>query len=184
MIDSNNWRAQQILLVQKQIALKQLKEAEETVQLIDESLVCLADNEPADLSTLCHIIKMGDHAMSEEKWQKVWDKFYTPEENKRWADAKNAVPEEVIKANEQAWPDLLARTEALVGTDPASPEAQAIVKEWNAFTQPIYDVDPSLLNSAAKLYDNMDERPKDGPEKPFSPEVWAFVKAAEAAMKT
>lgn len=184
MITSTDWNATHILEMQKEITEKQLADAQDTLRLINETLGCVTAGEPADLSTFCHIIKMGDHAMSEEKWKKVWDKFYTDEEQKRWEAAKKAVPEDIIKANEQAWPALLARTEKLVGTDPGSPEAQAVVKEWNAFTQIFYDLDPVLAGSAAKLYDNLDNWPEDGPEPPFSKEVWAFVKAAEAAMKT
>jgi DNA-binding transcriptional MerR regulator len=180
MITSTHWNAVQILEIQKEMATQQLKKAETRLRLIDETLTRVANGEPANLSTLCHIIKMGDHAMSDEKWQKVWDKFYTDEEQKRWADAKKAVPEDVIKANEQAWPALLARAEELVGTDPAAPEAQAVVKEWQALAQVILDIDPKLADATAKLYDNLDDWPEDGAEPPFSQEVWAFIKAAEA----
>ena len=183
MIISTDWSATHILEMQKEITEKRLADAQDTLRLINETLACVVAGEPADLSTFCHIIKMGDHAMSEKKWQKVWDKFYTDDEQKRWEAAKKAVPEDVIKAHEQAWPALLARTEELVGTDPAAAEAQAVVREWNALTQVIYDIDPVLTGSTAKLYDNMDNWPKDGPEPPFSKEVWAFIKAAEAAME-
>lgn len=92
------------------------------------------------------------------------------------------MPEEIRKAHEAAWPDILAPTEKLLaeGVDPASDEAQAILLEWNAMTQIIYDIDPTLMRSAAKLYDNMDEWPDNGPEKPFSKEVWAFIQAAQS----
>ncbi len=122
--------------------------------------------------------------MTHEEWQKVWDKFYTAEEQERWAAAKSAMPEEAIKANEQAWPALIARAEALVGTDPTSPEAQAVAREWNAMMKPLLDMDPALTAGAAKLYDNMDDWPEDGPKPPFSKEVWAFIQAASAEIKT
>ncbi|WP_417464067.1 hypothetical protein [Kordiimonas sp.] len=50
-------------------------------------------------------------------------------------------------------------------------------------TKAIYDIDPKLTGSAAKLYDNLDDWPADGPEPPFSTEVWTFIKKAEAALK-
>lgn len=183
LIDMSDWSAKDVLLMQRELAEKDLEEARQRLLLIEESLACVAAGEPADLSTLCHIIKMGEHAVSEDKWQKVWDKFYTEEEQNRWAAAKMAVPEEVIKEHERAWPALLARTEKLIGTDPASQEAQAVVKEWNALTQVIYEIDPALAGSTAKMYDNLDDWPEDGPEPPFSKEVWAFIQAAEAIMK-
>ena len=116
-----------------------------------------------------------------EEWQKVWDTYYTPEENAKWAAAKSKMSEEVMRANEQAWPELLARTEKLIGSDPSSPEAQAIVEEWQALSKPLYDIDPSLAGSVSKMYDNLDEWPQGGPEKPFSKEVWDFIKSAGEA---
>lgn len=178
LVTGSNWRAEDILQMQRDLAADELEKAKARLAMLEEALACAFAGEPADLSTLCNIIKMGEHAVSEEKWQKVWDKFYTPEEQERWKAAKMKLSEETVRDHEQKWPALLARTEALVGTDPAAPEAQAIVKEWNALTQAIYDIDPVLTESASKLYDNMDDWPEDGPEPPFSTEVWAFVKAA------
>lgn len=183
LIRSKHWRANDILKMQRDLAAEELEEAKAKLLMLDEALDCVSAGEPADLSTLCNIIRMGEHAMSEEKWQKVWDKFYTDEEQERWKAAKEKLGEGAIKEQEKKWPALLARTEALVGTDPAAPEALELVREWNAVTQAIYDIDPVLTESAAKLYDNMDKWPKDGPEPPFSKEVWAFVKAADAALK-
>lgn len=182
MINNHDWDALQILDIQKGIVLKQLEDAQTTLSLIDETIACIKAGSPSDLSTFCHIIKMGENAMSHEKWQKVWDKFYTKEEQERWAAAKTAMPEEAIKANEQAWPALIAKAEALVGTDPKSPEAQAVATEWHALMQPLLSMDPALAEGASKLYDNMDDWPKEGPEPPFSKEVWAFIQAASAEM--
>lgn len=178
MLGSATIEAKAVLTVQQGLLKKQLEDTKVALAAVEDTLKQLNGTE-TDLFTLCNMIKMGESAMSEEKWQKVWDKFYTPEESERWAAAKGAVPEDVIKAHEAAWPDILARTEKMVGSDPASAEAQAILKEWNAMTQVIYDIDPSLMRSAAKLYDNMDEWPEDGPEKPFSAEVWDFIQAAQ-----
>lgn len=170
--------ARSVLELQKGLLEKQLHQTEAALTAVKDTIARL-DGSETDLFTLCNMIKMGESAMSTEKWQKVWNKFYTPEEQARWEAAKEAVPEDVRKAHENAWPDILARTEKLVGTDPASDEAQSILKEWNAMTQAIYDIDPALTRSAAKLYDNMDDWPEDGPEKPFSNEVWAFIQKAQ-----
>ena len=183
LVTGNNWRAEDVLSMQRDLAADELEKAKAKLAMLEEAIACAAAGEPADVSILCNIIKMGEHAVSEEKWQKVWDKFYTLEEQERWKAAKLKLTNETIKEQEQKWPALLARTEALVGTDPAAPEAQAIVKEWNALTQAIYDIDPVLTNSAGKLYDNLDDWPADGPEPPFSKEVWAFVRAAEQFAK-
>ncbi len=183
LVFASDWQAEDILMAQRDLAAEELEKAKAKLAMLEEAIACTAAGEPADLSILCNIIKMGEHAVSEEKWQKVWDKFYTPEEQERWKTAKMKLSEETVREHEQKWPALLARTEALVGTDPATPEAQAIVEEWNELTQAIYDIDPVLTNSAGKLYDNLDDWPADGPEPPFSKEVWEFVRAAERIAK-
>jgi len=178
MLGSATIDAAAVLSVQRGLLQKQLEATKTALGAVDDALSQINGSE-TDLFTLCNMIKMGESAMDEKKWKKVWDKFYTPEESVRWAAAKDAVPQDVVKAHEAAWPELLARTEKLVGSDPASPEAQAILLEWNAMTQVIYDVDPSLMRAASKLYDNMDDWPEGAPEKPFSNEVWAFMQEAQ-----
>lgn len=183
LIDDGGPSAKEVLTMQRDLALQAREEAEHRLQLIDQALACTDAGKPADLSTLCHIIKMGEQAVSEEKWQKVWDKFYSPEEQERWKAAKSKLSEETVRENEQKWPALIARTEALVGTDPASVDAQAVAQEWRDMSQALIDIDPLLAKNASKLYDNLDNWPKDGPEPPFSKEVWDFIQAAEAEMK-
>lgn len=182
MIGSAEIDAKRILGIQRGLLKVQLEQTREALAAIDNAIERL-DDSTTDLFTLCNMIKVGETAMNEENWKKVWDKFYTEEEQARWEKAKNAIPDDVQRACEAKWPKLIARTEALVGTDPAATEAQEIVKEWNALTKVIYDIDPSLTNSAARLYDNMDQWPEGSPQAPFTKEVWAFVKAAEKAGK-
>ncbi len=185
MTKGSTLNATQILQVQEAMLRTEAERIRTAHEAVSAALERLQDDSNVSLSTLCHIIKMGEHAVSEEKWKKVWNKFYTEEEQKRWRAAKDAVPDEIVKAHEAAWPALIARTEALVarGADPASEEALTVVQEWNKMTQAIYDIDPKLAGSAAKLYDNLDDWPVDGPEAPFSPEVWRFIKKAEVALK-
>lgn len=183
MIGSAEINAKHVLRIQRKLLSAQLTQTQAAIAAIDNAIERL-DDSATDLFTLCNMIKVGETTMDEENWKKVWDKFYTEEEQARWEAAKNAVPADVQRACEENWPKLIARTEALVGTDPSAPEAQDIVKEWNAMTKVIYDIDPSLTKSAARLYDNMDDWPEGAPASPFSKEVWEFVKAAEKASVT
>jgi len=174
--------ARNILRIQKGLLEKQLAHSKASLAAIETAIDRL-DESPTDLFTLCNMIKIGESVVNEDNWKKVWDKFYTDEEQARWKKAKEAIPKDIQQACEENWPKLIARTEALLGTNPASDEAQAILKEWNAMTQTIYDIDPSLTKSAARLYDKMDEWPDGSPQSPFSSEVWAFIKAADQAGK-
>ncbi|UTW55615.1 MerR family transcriptional regulator [Kordiimonas sp. SCSIO 12610] len=184
MIEEKTIDGDRLLKMNHALLVKERDDLNKAIGILDEAIKNLDGQAETDLSTLCNHIKLGEQSMSsEEDWQKVWDTYYTPEENAKWAAAKSNVSMDNWKEIEQAWPDVLARTEKLVGSDPASPEAQALLKEWNALSQPIYDIDPSLAGSVTKMYDNLDSWPQDGPQMPFSKEVWEFIKAAGEAAK-
>ncbi len=184
MIRKETIDSESLLRVNHALLVKERDRLDNAISVLDEAIKSLHGRSETDLSTLCNHIKLGEQSMSnEEEWQKVWDTYYTPEENAKWAAAKESLPVDNWKEVERAWPDVLARTEKLVGTDPASSEAQALLKEWTALSQPIYDIDPSLAGSVSKMYDNLDNWPEDGPEKPFSKEVWEFIQAASKAAK-
>jgi hypothetical protein len=75
------------------------------------------------------------------------------------------------------------RIEAALPLDPASPEAQALLEEWQALLKPFTDVaTPEMMAGATNLYNRMDEW-KDVQQPPFSQPVWEFIKAAGAARK-
>jgi len=69
---------------------------------------------------------------------------------------------------------------AAAGADPAGEDAQAVLKEWQALLEPFQNMDPSMLQGVNRMYESMGDWPKDGPQTPFSPEVWAFIKAVKA----
>ncbi len=184
MIRDDMVESHYLLEMKKNLLLKEKARIDHALGLIEDALTTIRPNTSTDLSTLCHHIKLGEQTMSElEDWQKVWDKYYTPEEQEAWKEAKSQFNEGDIKKYENAWPELIAKTEKLVGTDPASDAAKAVAREWAALTQSIYDVNPELMDGASRMYDNMAEWPEDGPPKPFSQEVWDFVKAASDALK-
>lgn len=137
----------------------------------------------SDLTALCDVIRLGERKMTEEQWQKVYDRYYTKEEQERWLNAKMAIPEDVQRSMEARWPSLIARVESLLdaGASPASDDAQAALEEWNALLQPLFDHDPALLDGAGKLYADMSDWPEGAPEPPFSQAVYDFIAKAAYA---
>lgn len=171
----------QMLELHSEELKRRKKQIDEALALTDAVLTALDHHPVPPLSDLSDLIKLGEDRMTEAQWQKVYDKYYSPEEQERWREAKSAIPEDQQRHAEQAWPELIARIEAMLDKDPASPEAQQAVKEWNALLQPLWDHDPALMQGAAKLWQNMDDWPEGAPEPPFSPAVWDFI---QKAMKT
>ena len=160
---------------------------------IDEALAGLRAAQRAltaeatiDIDTFCTLIKQGEKTMTDQTqaWQKVADRYYTPEEQARWRDKMAAVPAHFDPAEYQAkWADLGARIAAALPMDPASDAAQAYLAEWNELLTPFNMVaDARMKTDAVALYDRMDEWSGDA-SPGFTKAVWDFIKAAAAARR-
>lgn len=173
----------EFLAVQRVALLAERDRLDQAVAALDGVLQAMAAGASPDLGTLCDLIKLGEMTMTDAQWQKVYDQVYTQEEQERWKEAKAAIPKDVVRRTEEAWPKLIARVQAMVdtGVDPASPEAIAAAAEWNELLKPLSDFDPKLLEGAGKLYANVHEWPEGSPEPPFSKEVADFIGRAGAA---
>ncbi|MGD2132267.1 MAG: MerR family transcriptional regulator [Maricaulaceae bacterium] len=102
-------------------------------------------------------------------------KHYSPEQlaelkARDWTDADQA------EANKR-WGALIARAEALLGGDPGSPEALALAREWRAEAAKFHQHDPKLKASLNKVY--AEGFAQSAQAMPFSPEVFAFMNAAQ-----
>jgi DNA-binding transcriptional MerR regulator len=138
--------------------------------------------EPVDAATFCSLIRQGDSVMEHENWKKVADRYFSPEEQARWAER---MPEASAGFDQEAysrrWADLGLRIEAALPLDPASAEAQAFLDEWKALLAPFTKVaTPEMMAGATNLYNRMEEWQGDH-KPPFSMKVWQFIQAAGKA---
>lgn len=138
--------------------------------------------EPVDVATFCSLIRQGDAVMEHENWKKVADRYFTPEEQARWAERMQDVPAGFDQdAYSRQWAELSARIEAALPLDPASGEARAFYEEWQALLAPFSAVaTPEMMAGATELYSRMDEWRGDQ-QPPFSMAVWQFIQAAGKA---
>ncbi len=142
----------------------------------------LAAGRLPDLDSFCDLIKQGAKTMTDtEAWQKVADRYYSPEEQAHWRDKQGGMPEGFDQESYTArWTELTDRIEAALPMDPAEPQAQAFLVEWNTLLAPFNMVaDARLKAGAMKLYDHIDEWSSDV-KPPFSSRVWDFIKQAAA----
>jgi len=132
--------------------------------------------EPVDAATFCSLIKHGDTLMDHENWKKVADRYFTPEEQARWAETMKDGPADFDQeAYSRQWSDLSARIAAALPLDPASPEARAFYDEWQALLAPFTAVaTPEMMAGASNLYSRMEEW-QDVQQPPFSMDVWRFI---------
>jgi len=138
--------------------------------------------EPVDAATFCSLIRHGDKVMEQENWKKVADRYFTPEEQARWAEKMGEVPAGFAQQDySRQWTELSARIEAALPLDPAGAAAQAYYDEWQALLAPFTAVaTPEMMAGAANLYGKMDEW-KDVQQPPFSMAVWRFNQEAGKA---
>lgn len=138
--------------------------------------------EPVDVATLCSLIRQGDTIMHAEEWKAVVDRYFSPDEQRKFADRMADIPTGFDQADYSArWTSLSHRIRAALPLDPASTQAQAFVDEWFALLKPFSDVaTPAMWNGTARMYDDMpawQARPHMG----FGHEVWRLIRAATEA---
>ena len=145
----------------------------------------LAAGRLPDLDSFCDLIKQGAKTMTDaDAWKTIADRYYSPEEQARWAERMKQTPpppgfDQEVYARQ--WTELGERIEAALPMDPGSAQAQAFVAEWNALLAPFNMVaDERMRQGAVKLYDRLDEWSGEM-KPPFSSRVWEFIKSAAPA---
>ena len=133
--------------------------------------------EPVDAATFCSLISTEELTMTKDQWDKVADRYFSPEERARWAGKMADVPGDFdAEAYNKQWADLGTRVAAAMPSGPDSPEANALFDEWQKLLEPFTRVaTPEMMQGATRLYENMGEWQGQMPNAPFTAEVFAFI---------
>ncbi len=174
-------------LLQAQLAhLSEQADAIEHARVnLKTALSRIENGELLDAATLCSLIKDGDNMMIEEKWMKVIDRYYTPEEQKEWTEHVGDKMEMFNQEDYNArWQTLSARIAAALPLDPASDKALGFVREWFTLLEPFSKVaTQQMWEQSRELYDKMPEWENDV-ETNFSSKVWQFIREATSVAMT
>ncbi len=132
--------------------------------------------EPVDAATFCSLIKIEDVIMTKEQWDKVADRYFSPEERARWAERMQDAPVDFDQdAYNRQWADLGQRVAAAMPLGPQSAEARALYDEWQKLLEPFTKVaTPEMMQGATRLYERMGEWEGEV-NAPFSSDVFAFI---------
>lgn len=162
----------------------QLKTIEERKAELDEARALLLSvksridrGEPVDAATFCSLIRQGDKIMEAEDWKKVTDRYFSKEEQARWAEKMKDVPADFDQAEySRKWKELGDRVQAAIPLGPDSAQAHVLYDEWQALLEPFTAVaTPEMMQGATRLYERMDEWHGDVPQAPFTPEAFRFI---------
>lgn len=178
LLEASQIDARATLTLQKQLLEGSVIKLRTQIDLIS-TLLSIDDLEhDVDADRLCKLIKTGEMTVTQEQWQKVYDQFYSKAEQEAWIKFKSGISPDDMKAAEIAWPKLIQKVEGLLDTDPKGPKAQEALREWQALIAIFEPADELLKAGMNRIYDNLDDWPADGPEKPFSKAVWDFIQRA------
>lgn len=132
--------------------------------------------EPVDAATFCSLIKNEDVIMTKEQWDKVADRYFSPEERAHWAERMHEAPADFDQAAyNQQWADLGQRVAAAMPLGPESAEARTLYDEWQKLLEPFTKVaTPEMMQGATRLYERMGEWEGEV-NAPFSSDVFAFI---------
>ena len=163
-----------------------LAERERTIAsaraLLEAILSRIDRSEPIDVATSCSLIRHGEITMSEEKWAEIQQRYMSAEQRDAVEQAYAALPAGFDhEAHQAKFKDLDRRIVAALPMDPASPEAQAFLDEWDALIAPFIAVAPqAMLDGMANLLENIEQW--EGEADPgFSVEAYRFHQAAHEA---
>ena len=154
----------------------QLETLVNAIDVLEQVRRKLKAGEAADAETLCQLIKVGEINMSKDAWQKVYDRYYTPDEQAHWREAKKGLGVDFNQdALTKSWVELNDRIAAALPLDPASNQAHAFLAEWNKLLEPFMAAaDETMKKGAAKIWANMDEWQGET-QSPVSKEVYSFI---------
>lgn len=133
--------------------------------------------EPVDAATFCSLIRNEDLMMSKDQWDKVSDRFFTPEQKAEFAESMKAVPGDFDQAEySRKWADLGARAQAAIPHGPDSQQAQALYDEWQALLAPFTAVaSPMMREGVTKMYEAMDQWQDQVANAPFTADAFKFI---------
>jgi MerR family transcriptional regulator, thiopeptide resistance regulator len=121
----------------------------------------------------------------------MMDKYYTPEQQQWLKQRAEQIGPEHIQQSSDDWADLIAlvRAEMENGTDPASPQVQALAQRWMALVHAFSGGNPGIELSARRVWqdqgDNLSARygAKYDP-RPVSEYIGKAIAAAKGSAPT
>ena len=150
--------------------------------LLTDILSRIDRSEPIDVATFCSLIRQGETTMSHDKLNRLMAQYMSAEQKAAFDRSVAALPADFDnEAHNARWKDLSGRIKAALPMDPASPQAQAFLDEWDEMIRPFLAVaSPEMLEGVHAFHDRIEEW--DGEvDSPFDAEVYRFHVAAHEA---
>jgi hypothetical protein len=160
--------------------LEKRLQLEAAIQAIEEAERSLKSSRTPDLTALKKIIEVMERQTAME-WTK---KYYSEEAQAKIAERASTWTPELQAQVEQDWKSLIGEVESAIAAkvDPKDAKTLAWAKRWLELLRGFTGGDAEVQQGLNKLYADQASWPSTF-TKPFSDEVWQYIKKAMAAHK-
>jgi DNA-binding transcriptional MerR regulator len=181
LLDRSDLDLAATLRLQRRLLLERRLQVDSAIQAIEEAERSLDSSPAPDLAALKKIIEVMERQNAME-WTK---KYYTEEAQAKIAERARTWSPELQARVEQDWKALIADVEAAIAAnlDPKDTKAKALANRWSELVSGFTGSDAGIQQGLNKLYSDQQSWPSTF-KKPFSDEVWQYVKKAMAAHNT
>lgn len=180
LLDRGNLDLAATLRLQRRLLLEKRLQVEAAIRAIEEAEQSLKSSHKPDLAALKKIIEVMERQNAME-WTK---KYYNEEAQTKIAERARTWTPELQARVEQDWKTLISKVEAAIAgkIDPASTQARSLAQRWSELVRGFTGGDAGIQQGLNKLYADQGSWPSSF-TKPFSDEVWQYIKEAMAAHK-
>jgi DNA-binding transcriptional MerR regulator len=180
LLDGSDLDLAATLRLQRRLLQEKRLQLEAAIQAIEEAEHSLKSNLAPDLAALKKIIEVMERQTAME-WTK---KYYSEEAQAKIAERASTWTPELQAKVEQDWKNLIGEVEAAIAAkvEPTNVRAQELAKRWSALLRGFTGGNTEVQQGLNKLYADQANWPSTF-TKPFSDEVWQYIKKAMTAHK-
>ena len=177
-----NLELRSILAAQIETLAERERELSSARALLEDILSRIDRSEPIDVATFCSLIRQEGTTMSQDKMDELMAHYMNAGQKQAFDRSVAALPADFDnEAHNAKWRDLSDRIKAALPLDPASPQAQAFLDEWDEMIRPFLAVaSPEMLEGVRNFHERIEEWGGEV-DSPFDAEVYRFHQAAHEA---
>jgi DNA-binding transcriptional MerR regulator len=175
VLDGNDLDLGETLRLQHRLLSQKKSQIEQALCAIEQAERGFRPRNPPDWTALKKIIEVMQ-MQSNNEWMK---KYYSEEAQAEIAKRARSFTPEMQNKVQQDWKDLISDVEAARSRneDPAGAHARSLAERWVNLLKGFTGSNPEVQNGLNKLYADQGNWPSNF-QKPFSDEVWTFIKRA------
>ncbi|HKW74723.1 MAG TPA: MerR family transcriptional regulator [Terriglobales bacterium] len=178
VLDGNDLDLGETLRLQRRLLVEKKSQVEQALRAIEQAERGLRSSSAPDWTALKNIIEVMKMQTNSE-WMK---KYYNEEAQAEIAKRAQSFTPEMRAKVQQDWKDLINDVETARNRndDPAGTYARTLAERWAKLLKGFTGGNSEIQNGLNKLYADQGNWPSSF-QKPFSGEVWVFIKKAMAA---